>query len=57
MAAFYMISVVCNTLQGFFRGAGMMKAVLYATYVQIPVPSASPTRSRAASASTRSRRA
>ena len=37
MAAFYMISVVCNTLQGFFRGVGMMKAVLYATYVQIPV--------------------
>ena len=37
MAAFYMISVICNTLQGFFRGVGMMKAVLYATYVQIPV--------------------
>lgn len=37
MAVFYMLSVVCNTLQGFFRGVGRMDVVLYATYVQIPV--------------------
>lgn len=37
MSGFYMISVICNTFQGFFRGVGMMKTVLYATYIQIPV--------------------
>lgn len=37
MAIFYMLAVVCNTFQGFFRGVGRMKVVLYATYIQIPV--------------------
>ncbi|OUO93320.1 hypothetical protein B5F39_08475 [Cloacibacillus sp. An23] len=37
MALFYLLSVPCNTFQGFFRGVGRMKVVLYATYIQIPV--------------------
>lgn len=37
MAVFYMLAVICNPFQGFFRGVGMMKTVLRATYIQIPV--------------------
>ena len=37
MCAFYIVSAFCNTLQGYFRGLGLMRIALYATVVQIPV--------------------
>lgn len=37
MCAFYLVSAFCNTLQGFFRGLGMMRIALYATFIQIPI--------------------
>ena len=37
MCAFYIFSAFCNTLQGYFRGLGLMRIALYATVVQIPV--------------------
>ena len=37
MCAFFIVSAFCNTLQGYFRGMGLMRIALYATVVQIPV--------------------
>lgn len=37
IAAFYILTAFCNTLQGFFRGMGRMDVTLIATIIQIPI--------------------
>lgn len=37
IAFFYILTALCNTLQGFFRGFGRMDVTLIATFIQIPI--------------------
>lgn len=37
IAFFYILTAICNTLQGFFRGFGRMDVTLIATIIQIPI--------------------
>ncbi|WP_304159811.1 MATE family efflux transporter [Fusobacterium ulcerans] len=37
IALFYILTALCNTLQGFFRGFGRMDVTLIATFIQIPI--------------------
>ena len=37
MSVIYLLSPLCNTMQGFFRGIGKMDVTLYATIIQIPI--------------------
>lgn len=37
MASFYLLTVICQTFQGFFRGVGALKITLIATFIQIPI--------------------
>lgn len=37
IAFFYILTAICNTLQGFFRGLGRMDVTLAATFIQIPI--------------------
>lgn len=37
IAFFYILTALCNTLQGFFRGFGRMDVTIIATFVQIPI--------------------
>lgn len=37
IAFFYILTALCNTLQGFFRGFGRMDVTIIATFIQIPI--------------------
>ena len=37
MACFYILTTICQTFQGFFRGVGELKITLIATFIQIPI--------------------
>ncbi|UQZ90602.1 MATE family efflux transporter [Deltaproteobacteria bacterium Smac51] len=37
MSILYIITAVCNTFQGFYRGLGLMRITLNATVIQIPI--------------------
>jgi len=37
MSILYILTVFCNSFQGFFRGLGRMRVTLFATMIQIPI--------------------
>lgn len=37
MSPFYLAAIFCNTYQGYFRGIGLLRVALNATFVQIPI--------------------
>ena len=37
MSILYILTVFCNSFQGFFRGLGRMRVTLFATVIQIPI--------------------